>query len=96
MAMMMVHCRGSCRTPCAVALDALAKPRVRLLGLNGVNALDLIDAALGYQQVASGDVSVMTLPAPLQRHVIAISQKRRRSTAQRSGAFDASRNLQST
>jgi predicted metal-binding protein len=81
MTVMLVHCLGSCRTPCAVALDAPAKPRVRLSGLKDVNALDLIDAALGYRQAASDDVSVMTLPAMLQQHVTAISPKRKRSAA---------------
>ena len=81
MTVMMVHCLGSCRTPCAVALDAPAKPRVRLSGLKDVNAADLINAALDYREAASGDVTVATLPAVLQRHVTAISPKRRRSAA---------------
>ncbi|MFK4448085.1 hypothetical protein ABH944_008242 [Caballeronia udeis] len=80
MAMMMVHCRGSCRTSCA-AIDALAKSRVRLSGLNGVNAADLINAALEYQHAASEDVSVTTFSAALQGHVTAISPKRKRSAA---------------
>ena len=73
---MMVHCLGSCRTPCAVALDSPAKPRVRLSGLNGVNADDLVDAALDYRHATSDDVSVSMLPGTLQRHVTAISPKR--------------------
>jgi len=81
MTVMMVHCLGSCRTPCAVALDAPAKPRVRLSGLKDVNGADLIEAALEYQQAASDDVSVTTLPAALQGHVTAISPKRRRGTS---------------
>jgi predicted metal-binding protein len=78
---MMVHCLGSCWTPCAVALDAPAKSRVRLSGLNGVNAADLINAALEYQHAASEDVSVTTFSAALQGHVTAISPKRKRSAA---------------
>ncbi|MFM0351766.1 DUF1636 family protein, partial [Paraburkholderia sp. RL17-347-BIC-D] len=81
MTVMMVHCLGSCRTPCAVALDAPAKPRVRLSGLKDVNAADLINAALEYREAASGDVTVAMLPALLQRHVSAISPKRKRSAA---------------
>jgi predicted metal-binding protein len=81
MTVMMVHCLGSCRTPCAVALDAPAKPRVRLSGLKDVNAADLMNAALEYREAASGDVTVTMLPALLQGHVTAISPKRRRSTA---------------
>jgi predicted metal-binding protein len=81
MTVMMVHCLGSCRTPCAVALDAPAKPRVRLSGLKDVNAADLIDAALEYREAASNDVTVATLPALLRRHVTAISPKRKRSAA---------------
>lgn len=81
MTVMLVHCLGSCRMPCAVALDAPAKPRVRLSGLNNVNAPDLIDAALEYRQAASGEVSVTTLPPPLQRHVTAISPKRQQNAA---------------
>jgi predicted metal-binding protein len=79
MTVMMVHCLGSCRKPCGVALDAPAKPRVRLSGLKEQNAADLINAALEYQQAAPEDVSVTTLPALLQRHVTAISPKRNRS-----------------
>jgi predicted metal-binding protein len=75
---MMVHCLGSCRTPCAVALDAPAKPRVRLSGLGNGNAADLINAALEYREAALGDVTVATIPALLQRHVTAISPKRKR------------------
>jgi predicted metal-binding protein len=78
---MMVHCLGSCRTPCAVALDAPAKPRVRLSSLKEVHAADLINAALEYQQATSDDIRVTTLPAALQGHVTAISPKRRRGTA---------------
>jgi predicted metal-binding protein len=81
MTVMLVHCLGSCRTPCAVALDAPAKPRVRLSGLKDVNARDLIDAALGYRQATSDDVSVTMLPAMLRRHVTAISPKLKRSAA---------------
>jgi predicted metal-binding protein len=81
MTVMMVHCLGSCRTPCAVAFDAPTKPRVRLSGLQDVNASDLINAALGYRQAASDDVSVSTFPTRLQRHVTAISPKRQRSAA---------------
>ncbi|MGF6241821.1 MULTISPECIES: DUF1636 family protein [Paraburkholderia] len=78
---MMVHCLGSCRKPCAAALDAPEKPRVRLSGLKVNDAADLISAALEYQQTASDDVSVTTLPAALQGHVSAISPKRRKGTA---------------
>ncbi|MFM0351632.1 DUF1636 family protein [Paraburkholderia sp. RL17-347-BIC-D] len=81
MTVMMVHCLGSCRTPCAVALDAPAKPRVRLSGLKDINGADLVDAALEYQQAASDDVSVTTLPTALQGHVTAISPKRGRGTS---------------
>ncbi|MCP2091661.1 UNVERIFIED_ORG: putative metal-binding protein [Paraburkholderia sediminicola] len=81
MTVMMVHCLGSCRTPCAVALDAPAKPRVRLSGLKDVNAVDRINAALEYWEAASGDVTVAMLPALLQQHVSATSPKRKRSAA---------------
>ncbi|MFK4448099.1 putative metal-binding protein [Caballeronia udeis] len=81
MTVMMVHCLGSCRMPCGVALDAPTKPRVRLSGLKDVDAADLIDAALEYKQTASEDVGVTTFPAALQGHVTAISPKRKRSAA---------------
>lgn len=73
---MMVHCLGSCRTPCAVALDSPVKPRVRLSGLNAVNAGDLVEAALNYRHATSEDVSVSMLPGALRRYVTAISPKR--------------------
>ena len=81
MTVMMVHCLGSCRAPCAVALDAPAKSRIRLSGLKDVNTADLVNAALAYREAASNDVTVAALPAVLQRHVTAISPKRKRSTA---------------
>jgi predicted metal-binding protein len=81
MTVMMVHCLGSCRKPCAAAFDAPEKPRVRFSGLKDANAADLIDAAQKYQQTPSDDVSVTTLPAALQGHVTAISPKRKRGTA---------------
>jgi predicted metal-binding protein len=81
MTVMMVHCLGSCKKPCAAALDAPAKPRVRLSGLKDVNATDLIDAALEYQKAISDNVSVTTFPAALRGHITAISPKRNRGTA---------------
>jgi predicted metal-binding protein len=80
MTVMMVHCLGSCRKPCAVAFDAPEKPRVRLSGLNEADAANLIDAALEYQQAVSDDVRITMFPAELRGHVTAISPKRRSST----------------
>lgn len=77
---MMVHCLGSCRTPCAVALDAPTKPRVRLSGLKDTDAADLIDAVLEYREAAPGEVTAAVLPEPLQHHVTAISPKPKRIT----------------
>lgn len=74
---LMVQCLGSCRSPCAVALDGPGKARIRFSSLTVEDAGALVQAALRYEQSDAANPSPQTLPVALQARISAIAPKYR-------------------
>jgi predicted metal-binding protein len=71
-----VECLGGCPSPCAVALDAPAKWRVRLTRLTPADGADIMSAAAAYLHLPDGYLTDGDLPAALRGRISARSPKR--------------------
>jgi predicted metal-binding protein len=70
-----VNCLGSCRQPCAVALDAPTKFRLRFSNLEPADARDLEVVVERYCSSASGQIPLENLPARLRERLSAVAPK---------------------
>ena len=76
-----VNCLGSCRQPCAVALDAPSKFRLRFSNLQPGDAGDLEKVVRQYCLSDSGRIATESLPPALRGHLTAVAPKMRSSSA---------------
>jgi predicted metal-binding protein len=70
-----VNCLGSCRQPCAVALDAPTKFRLRFSNLEPADALDLEAVVKRYCSSESGRIPVENLPPRFRERLSAVAPK---------------------
>ena len=71
-----MECLGGCPSPCAVALDAPGKWRVRLTRLTPDHGADILSAAAAYLHLPDGYLTDNELPAALRGRISARSPKR--------------------
>ena len=82
MELLRVNCLGACRQPCAVALDAPDKPRLRFSGLRASeDAASLDELIVAYRQSVTGDPTSLAIPAALRSALSAVSPKLRPSAS---------------
>ena len=70
-----VNCLGSCRQPCAVALDAPSKYRLRFSNLEPTDARDLAVVIGYYCSSESGRIPLECLPPRLRERLSAVAPK---------------------
>ena len=76
-----VNCLGSCRQPCAVALDAPTKYRLRFSNLQPSDAGDLEKVVQQYCMSDSGRIAAENLPPALRGRLTAVAPKTVSSSA---------------
>jgi predicted metal-binding protein len=70
-----VNCLGACRQPCAVALDAPSKFRLRFSNLGPADARDIELVAQRYRLSQNGRIPLESLPAGLRGRLSAVAPK---------------------
>lgn len=80
-ALLMVTCLGSCKTPGAIALDAPRKDRIRVSDLGTADTEPLLNLLDAYLASPTGRLDPRQLPPSLRPRVSAISPKIKANTA---------------
>jgi predicted metal-binding protein len=80
-AVLMVTCLGSCKTPGAIALDAPRKDRIRVSDLCTADAEPLLKLVDAYLASPTGRLDLQHFPSSLRARVSAISPKINLNTA---------------